>query len=104
MNDWRQLSRLPESDEYWKRLNESVQQSLHGVEVEPVPVHSLAPYAWAAVAAALAAVIASSYLPGPSAPERSFQAVLAPADSTGAAWLAAAGPPTVMQMLETRFR
>lgn len=104
MTDWRQFSRLPKSPEYWDDLTARVQQSLQGVEVEPARVIALAPFAWTAIAATLAAVIASSYLPMAAVPERSFQAALAPADSIGAAWLANTAPPTVMEMLTTVIR
>lgn len=104
MSSWRRFSRLPQSDEYWQRLIHRVQQSAHAASNMPDErVRSLAPFAWTAVAAAAAAVIATAYFPAPSRGGRSGPLLLAPADPTGAAWVERTQPPDAAELLLTRL-
>lgn len=100
MSDWRRFSRLPQSAAYWQQLTARMQQSAHdSAAFAPEPVRSLAPLAWTAFAAALAAAIVSVWLPASPGNSVSLPALLAPADSTGAVWVARSAPPDAAEVL-----
>jgi hypothetical protein len=104
MSEWRRYSRLPRSPDYWDGVTARMQQSVHAMgEVPEESAWSLVPLAWTAIAAALAAVIASTALPVAPATSVSLYGGLTPADSAAAEWLDNSQPPSAGDLLLTQL-
>ncbi len=99
MSDWQRFSRLPESPEYWRDASERLQHSARAAAaLPPLPVQSLAPFAWMAVAATIAAVMVSRATPAESRAAPVPRGLL-PSDPAAVTWLSRSGPPSVAEML-----
>ena len=105
MNDWRDLSRLPKSEEYWQQL---------GARVEAAALPHLAQSGndkwlwrggWAAVVAMAAGVVLM--LASDPAPRNTSGLLVAPRDPVAVRMMNSADPPSLLEMmplaqLETR--
>jgi hypothetical protein len=100
MTDWRSLSRLPESADYWRALDERVRAA-----TRPALARRRARERWLAAAlsgavAAAAAVVALLLVrPQGAPPAASLEAALAPADPVARELLRSAAVPHISALL-----
>jgi hypothetical protein len=99
MSEWRKLSRLPESPDYWLGLRDRISRT-----VQPLSVHRTRRERWIDAALISASVGAAAVilllLAQPTAPvEPSLQAGLAPGDPVAVEMLNSGQAPNVSELL-----